>query len=99
MFFVYLFYAELIILPLLLISVFVHQRIKMQSLALQLADVSAKLDTVERAQTRAPRRQMKTCDNSCLSLPRWEPVPSGLFSSAGQRSMEKDCSAERPMVK
>lgn len=53
MFFVYLFYAELIILPLLLISVFVHQRTKMQSLALQLADVSAKLDTVERAQTRA----------------------------------------------
>lgn len=45
MFFVYLFYAELIILPLLLISVFVHQRTKMQSLALQLADVSAKLDT------------------------------------------------------
>lgn len=56
MFFVYLFYAELIILPLLLISVFVHQRIKMQSLALQLADVSAKLDTVERAQTRAPQQ-------------------------------------------
>ena len=55
MFFVYLFYAELIILPLLLISVFVHQRTKMQSLALQLADVSAKLDTVERAQTRAPQ--------------------------------------------
>ncbi len=56
MFFVYLFYAELIILPLLLISVFVHQRTKMQSLALQLADVSAKLDTVERAQTRAPQQ-------------------------------------------
>ena len=56
MFFVYLFYAELIILPLLLISVFVHQRIKMQSLALQLADVSAKLDTIERAQTRAPQQ-------------------------------------------
>lgn len=56
MFFVYLFYAELIILPLLLISVFVHQRIKMQSLALQLADVSAKLDTVERAQTRVPQQ-------------------------------------------
>ena len=57
MFFVYLFYAELIILPLLLISVFVHQRTKMQSLALQLADVSAKLDTVERAQTRAPQQR------------------------------------------
>ena len=56
MFFVYLFYAELIILPLLLISVFVHQRTKMQSLAFQLADVSAKLDTVERAQTRAPQQ-------------------------------------------
>ena len=56
MFFVYLFYAELIILPLLLISVFVHQRTKMQSLALQLVDVSAKLDTVERAQTRAPQQ-------------------------------------------
>ena len=56
MFFVYLFYAELIILPLLLISVFVHQRTKMQSLALQLADVSAKLDTVERAKTRAPQK-------------------------------------------
>lgn len=56
MFFVYLFYAELIILPLLLIFVFVHQRTKMQSLALQLADVSAKLDTVERAQTRAPQQ-------------------------------------------
>mgnify|MGYP000379265511 CR=1 FL=1 len=56
MFFVYLFYAELIILPLLLISVFVHQRTKMQSLALQLADVSAKLDTVERAQTRVPQQ-------------------------------------------
>ena len=56
MFFGYLFYAELIILPLLLISVFVHQRTKMQSLALQLADVSAKLDTVERAQTRAPQQ-------------------------------------------
>lgn len=56
MFFVYLFYAELIILPILLISVFVHQRTKMQSLALQLADVSAKLDTVERAQTRAPQQ-------------------------------------------
>lgn len=56
MFFVYLFYAELIILPLLLISVFVHQRTKMQSLALQLADVSAKLDTVERAQTRATQQ-------------------------------------------
>lgn len=56
MFFVYLFYAELIILPLLLISVFVHQRTRMQSLALQLADVSAKLDTVERAQTRAPQQ-------------------------------------------
>lgn len=56
MFFVYLFYAELIILPLLLISVFVHQRTKMQSLALQLADVSTKLDTVERAQTRAPQQ-------------------------------------------
>lgn len=56
MFFVYLFYAELIILPLLLISVFVHQRTKMQSLALQLAEVSAKLDTVERAQTRAPQQ-------------------------------------------
>lgn len=56
MFFVYLFYAELIILPLLLISVFVHQRTKMQSLALQLADVSAQLDTVERAQTRAPQQ-------------------------------------------
>lgn len=56
MFFVYLFYAELIILPLLLISVFVHQCTKMQSLALQLADVSAKLDTVERAQTRAPQQ-------------------------------------------
>lgn len=56
MFFVYLFYAELIILPLLLISVFVHQRTKMQSLALQLADVSAKLDTIERAQTRAPQQ-------------------------------------------
>ena len=56
MFFVYLFYAELIIMPLLLISVFVHQRTKMQSLALQLADVSAKLDTVERAQTRAPQQ-------------------------------------------
>ena len=56
MFFVYLFYAELIILPLLLISVFVHQRTKMQSLALQLADVSAKKDNVERAQTRAPQQ-------------------------------------------
>lgn len=56
MFFVYLFYAELIILPLLLISVFVHQRTKMQSLAIQLADVSAKLDTVERAQTRVPQQ-------------------------------------------
>lgn len=56
MFFVYLFYVELIILPLLLISVFVHQRTKMQSLALQLADVSAKLDTVERAQTRVPQQ-------------------------------------------
>ena len=56
MFFVYLFYAELIILPLLLISVFVHQRTKMQSLARQLAEVSAKLDTVERAQTRAPQQ-------------------------------------------
>ena len=45
MFLVYLFYAELIILPLLLLAVLFHQRSKMRALAFQLAGLEAQLAT------------------------------------------------------
>lgn len=41
MFFVYLFYAELILLPLLLIGLFVHQHTRLKALSHQLACLEA----------------------------------------------------------
>ena len=41
MFFVYLFYAELILLPLLLIGLFVHQHTRLKALSHQLARLEA----------------------------------------------------------
>lgn len=47
MIFAYLFHIELIVLPLLLIGVLLHQRSKLSALSLQIAGLQAQLATVD----------------------------------------------------